>query len=66
MSMVIFVPISNLIRQQRICLVNVLRYQDASLIDNNGMQQYRIGTTAATFNDPLNGDQSVYVRMIFI
>ncbi|WP_228150070.1 protein FilF, partial [Acinetobacter baumannii] len=37
---------------------------DASLIDNNGMQQYRIGTTAATFNDPLNGDQSVYVRMI--
>ena len=37
---------------------------DESLVDSNGVQQYRIGTTAATVNDPLNADQSVYVRMI--
>ncbi len=37
---------------------------DESLVDSNGVQQYRIGTTAATVNDPLNADQSIYVRMI--
>ncbi len=35
-----------------------------SLVDSNGVQQYRIGTTAATVDDPSNSQQSVYVRMI--
>ncbi|WP_445535378.1 putative pilus system protein FilF [Acinetobacter sp. G18] len=37
---------------------------NGSLVDSNGIQQYRIGTTAATFDNPLNADKSVYVRMI--
>lgn len=37
---------------------------DTSLVDSNGVQQYRIGTTAATVDDPSNSQQSVYVRMI--
>ncbi|SEO79675.1 putative pilus system protein FilF [Acinetobacter sp. yr461] len=35
-----------------------------SLVDSNGVQQYRIGTTAATVDDSSNSEQSVYVRMI--
>lgn len=37
---------------------------DTSLVDSNGVQQYRIGTTTATVDDPSNSQQSVYVRMI--
>jgi len=37
---------------------------DNSLVDSNGVQQYRIGTTAATVDDSSNSEQSVYVRMI--
>ncbi|WP_192455589.1 putative pilus system protein FilF [Acinetobacter oleivorans] len=37
---------------------------DNSLVDSNGVQQYRIGTTTATVDDPSNSQQSVYVRMI--
>ncbi|GAM33107.1 hypothetical protein P23_3650 [Acinetobacter calcoaceticus] len=37
---------------------------DNNLVDSNGVQQYRIGTTAATVDDSSNSEQSVYVRMI--
>ncbi|MBJ8499215.1 putative pilus system protein FilF [Acinetobacter oleivorans] len=35
-----------------------------NLIDSLGVQQYRIGTTAATLDDPTNSDRSVYIRMM--
>lgn len=37
---------------------------DSNLIDSLGVQQYRIGSTAATINNPINSDRSVYIRMI--
>ncbi|MDB0117133.1 protein FilF [Acinetobacter baumannii] len=37
---------------------------DATLIDSNGIQQYRIGTTAATLDLPTQNDQSIFIRMI--
>jgi len=37
---------------------------DNSLVDSNGVQQYRIGTTAATFDESAKSLKSVYVRMI--
>jgi len=36
----------------------------SNLIDSLGVQQYRIGTTAATLDNPINSDRSVYIRMI--
>lgn len=35
-----------------------------NLIDSLGVQQYRIGTTAVTLNNPARSDRSVYIRMI--
>ncbi|WP_342063313.1 protein FilF [Acinetobacter pittii] len=37
---------------------------DATLIDSNGIRQYRIGTTAATLDLPTQNDQSIFIRMI--